>query len=452
MVSLLAVTGNNLKTEASKRTSDGLVLVKGGTFIMGSPDSERLREDDEQAHEVTVSSFYADPYEVTQRDYQEIMGKNPSIHKGNEKPVENVTWNDAIRYCNKLSRKKGFKPVYKINGSAVTWNRNADGYRLLTEAEWEYAARAGNNSIFYTGSQITSDEANYYGTYPYLIEENYGKSNPKVTSGDYRGKTVNVNAFQPNAFGLYQMHGNVSEWCFDYYGAYSADQKKNPSGPKRGTLRVNRGGGYNDYAKHLRLAYRSAADSDSSDQNTGFRIGRNRSGIKSRVVSKKAYTIKQKKNPKVLIAYFSDTGNTRKAARLLKEKTGADLVEIEMKHPYTDNLYRESQIDLYQNRKPELKTRISNMEQYEVILLGFPNWWASMPMPVVSFLENYNLDGKIIYPFVSHGNGIYGESISQLSKKVSETYVGIGFEFEYGGGSRLSENLSEWLKRINIIS
>lgn len=444
------VSHGNTAEAATKKASDGLVLIKGGTFRMGSPKKERLRGADETSHQVKVSSFYADPYEVTQKDYKAVMGKNPSRHKGNNKPVSNVTWYDAIRYCNKLSKKNGYKPVYKIKGKTVTWNRRANGYRLLTEAEWEYAARAGKKSVFYTGKQLTDKQSNYYGDYPYLIEENYWETkDPSVVPGEYRGTTVNVNSFQANAFGMYNMHGNVSEWCFDYYGSYGKGKKNNPSGPKKGTLRVNRGGGFNDYAKHCRLAYRSVADPDSVDRNLGFRIARNKTKVNKTVSTKKAFTVKRKKNPKVLIAYFSDTGNTRKAARLLRQKTGADMVEIKMKKPYSDE-YRDSQIDLYREAKPELSTKVTNMAQYDVILLGYPNWWATMPRPVVSFVESYNLKEKNILPFVSHGNGIFGESVSDLSKLVPGAYVGNGFEFEYGGGKKLSANLSGWLKRNKI--
>lgn len=447
--SIFTDTGKVTKA-ATEKAADGLILIQGGTFIMGSPKEERLREADETSHEVRVNSFYADPYEVTQKDYQTIMGKNPSSHKGDKKPVSNMTWYEAIRYCNKLSKKNGYQPVYKIKGKTVTWNRRADGYRLLTEAEWEYAARAGKDSIFYTGKQLTSDQSNYYGDYPYLIEENYWETkDPSVVPGEYRDTTMNVNSFEANAFGMYNMHGNVSEWCFDYYSSYGKGKKNNPAGPKEGTLRINRGGGFNDYAKHCRLAYRSVADPDSADRNLGFRIARNDTKIQETITTKRTFTVETKKNPKVLIAYFSDTGNTRKAAKLLQEKTGADMVEIEMKKPYSDE-YKESQIDLYKEAKPALSTKVDNMEQYDVILLGYPNWWATMPRPVVSFIEDYNMEGKIILPFVSHGSGIFGESVSDLSKLVQKAYVGNGFEFEYGGGSKLSANLSNWLNKNNI--
>ena len=98
-----------------------------------------------------------------------------------------------------------------------------------------------------------------------------------------------------------------------------------------------------------------------------------------------------------------------------------------------------------------MSTQVENMAQYDVILLGYPNWWATMPRPVVSFVESYNLKGKTILPFVSHGSGIFGESVSDLSKLVPKSYVGNGFEFEYSGGSKLSANLSKWLKKNKVI-
>ena len=122
----------DIHAKAAERTEDGLVLVEGGTFTMGSPRTERLRGKDETSHEVTVNDFYAAPYEVTQKEYKAVMGKNPSRHKGSDKPVENVTWYDAVNFCNKLSKKNHLKPVYKVKGRTVTWNRNANGYRLLT--------------------------------------------------------------------------------------------------------------------------------------------------------------------------------------------------------------------------------------------------------------------------------------------------------------------------------
>ncbi len=149
---------------AESGISDGLILIPGGSFLMGSPETERMRQADEK-HEVTISSFYADPYEVRQRDYERIMGVNPSHSRGDDLPVENVTWYDAVAYCNALSEEAGLTPAYAVNGDTVTWDRSAGGYRLLTEAEWEYAARAGTQTIFYNGNQVHSDQYNFEASY-----------------------------------------------------------------------------------------------------------------------------------------------------------------------------------------------------------------------------------------------------------------------------------------------
>lgn len=351
---------------------DGLVYLSGGTFTMGSPESERLRGTDETAHEVSINPFYMDPYEVTQKDYQAVMGENPSHFSGEELPVENVTWQDAIRYCNRKSESEGLTPVYEIDGNKVSWNRAADGYRLPTEAEWEYAARAGTDTEFYTGHFISAEEANYYGTYPYLIEENYvHHTNPDVVAGQYRGTTVAGEALQPNYFHLYNMLGNVSEWVFDGYGGYDTEHAVNPAGQEKRSLRVNRGGAWNDFAKHLRCAYRSVANPKSKDRNLGFRIARNAVGIKETVVTENIEKNSIPSNPKILVVYFSHTGNTERAAKMIQEKTGGDLHEITMASPYSGSLYEETQKDLYAYHKPELSGAIENMDQYDVILLGY---------------------------------------------------------------------------------
>lgn len=432
--------------EGTKNISDGFIMLPGGTFSMGSPDSERQRQEDETLHDVTVSAFYMDPYEVTQKDYLEIMGENPSHSRGDALPVENVTWYDAVSYCNKLSENKGLTPVYKIDGDSVTWDRSADGYRLPTEAEWEYAARAGTETIYNFGNQVHSDDANFEGSYPYLIEENYvSHRNPDVVTSQNRGETIAVTELAPNGFGLYQTHGNVSEWCFDYYGEYDLQNTVNPVGALSGSLRVNRGGSYNDFGKHLRSAYRSAANPLDDDQNLGFRICRNAESMDETVTTTYSLTIRIPDKPKILIAYFSYSGNTENAAEIIRDKTGADLFEITMENPYTGNIYDVSQHDLMNNIHPALSSHVENMEQYDVILLGYPTWWATMPMPVYSFLEEYDFSGKTMIPFSSHGGTMFGDSVSDLSKMVPGAYVGIGFEFHYSGGNGLSDEISQWL-------
>lgn len=226
---------------------EGFVKIQGGTFQMGSPDTENWRSDDETAHSVTVSDFYMDTCEVTQAEYQKITGKNPSNFKGDELPVENLTQYEAASYCNARSEKEGLEKAYTIDGQNVTWNRSADGYRLPTEAEWEYVCRAGTETPFNTETSISPEESNYFGHYPYLIEENYFSQEKLDTEpGEYRETTVAVDSFSLNKWGLYNMHGNVGEWCWDYYGAYANREQIDPAGADTGTRRIYRGGGWND--------------------------------------------------------------------------------------------------------------------------------------------------------------------------------------------------------------
>lgn len=253
-----------------------MTLIKGGTFAMGSPESENWREADEVRHTVTVSDFYIGTREVTQAEYRAITGTNPSEFKGDDLPVETVSWYDAVKFCNLRSAKEGLTPAYTIDGENVTWNRDADGYRLPTEAEWEYAARAGSEAPFSIDPSPSPEQANYYGHYPYNIEQNYfSTGNLDVKPGAYRARTVPVGSFKPNAWGLYDVHGNVCEWCWDRYGAYPAGPAADPAGPESGATRVCRGGGWNDFAKHLRCAYRSSQTPDDAFAARGIRLARN---------------------------------------------------------------------------------------------------------------------------------------------------------------------------------
>ena len=198
---------------------EDFVLIRGGTFDMGSPDDEPWRSDDETQHTVTVSDFYMSAYEVTQQEYASVMGENPSNFSGDTLPVENISWLDAVAYCNTRSEQEGLTPVYTIDGDSVSWDRSANGYRLPTEAEWEYACRAGTVTPFNTETSISAEESNYWGDYPYMIEDNYfDQGNLETRPGVYRQTTVEVNSFAPNAWGLYNMHGNVGEWVWDYDG------------------------------------------------------------------------------------------------------------------------------------------------------------------------------------------------------------------------------------------
>ena len=243
----------------------GFVLVNGGTFTMGSPIGEPGRFGNELQWQVTVSSFYMGKYEVTQAEYQELMGTNPSYFKGPDLPVERVSWFDAVAYCNKLSEKEGLEPAYTIDSQNVSWNRSANGYRLPAEAEWEYACRAGTTTAFFTGNNITANEANYDGSRPY-------NNNAK---GTYRQKTAPVGSFAPNSLGLYDMHGNVGEWCWDWNAEYTRGEQTDPTGAASGTYRVFRGGAWNHSADFLRSARRSGYTPSSRGDYLGFRLVRN---------------------------------------------------------------------------------------------------------------------------------------------------------------------------------
>lgn len=432
---------------------DNFILIKGGTFKMGSPESENWRSDDELQHEVTVSDFYISCYEVTQAEYKSLMNDNPSNFKGDKLPVENVSWLDAVKYCNAKSEKENLTPAYKIEGNKVTWNTEADGYRLPTEAEWEYACRAGTNTPFNTENSISPNEANYYGHYPYEIEENYFSQNKLTTKpGIYRGETLKVGSFKPNKFGLYDMHGNVAEWCWDIYAPYDAASSiENPVGPSEGTRRVNRGGAWNDFAKNMRSSYRAATPQENSSFNLGFRLAKGALGLGT--VSTIAEQKKSGSDAKILIAYFSWSGNTQGIAEEIRKQTGADIFEIEPEKPYSESyntVLREAQRDQHRHARPQLKKHVKNFEQYDIIMLGYPNWWASIPMPIASFLEEYDFSGKKIMPFCSHGGGRFGQTLTAIAKLTPNAVLMKGLSVHYSGGSRLISDIANWLAESNI--
>jgi formylglycine-generating enzyme required for sulfatase activity len=210
-------------------TSDGvpMVLIPAGRFTMGN-DSQ---QDASPPHEVAISSFYMDRFEVTQECYERIMGKNPARRKGKRNPVERVPWTDALKFCNLRSAEEGLTPCYKLE--SWTCDFAADGYRLPTEAEWEYACRAGSEGDYY-----------FQGGIDQLDNHAWFRDNA-------RRKPHPVGQKEPNAFGLYDMAGNVREWCNDWYAvdAYSAGLAVDPHGPTAGEKAVLRGGAFSSSAQ-----------------------------------------------------------------------------------------------------------------------------------------------------------------------------------------------------------
>jgi formylglycine-generating enzyme required for sulfatase activity len=233
-----------------------MVFIEGGTFMMGSPETEPGRSGDEAQHSVTVSSFYMGNYTVTQREGREVMGKSPSHFRGDELPVETVTWYDAVKYCNKRSKKERLRPTYTINWKKVTWNQDANGYRLPTEAEWEYACRAGTTTPYYTGDTVEGA-----GWYSAISEKTTHPAGQK----------------QPNAWDLYDMHGNVYEWCWDRYRSYQSEAQTDPVGAGTGPARVIRGGSWHSYAGSLRSADRYYSTPEKRYDYLGFRLARSSS-------------------------------------------------------------------------------------------------------------------------------------------------------------------------------
>ena len=440
--------------QSSRESRHNIKTANSRQFVGGSPESEAWRSVDETQHTVTVSDFYMSKYELTQKEYEEITGKNPSNFSGENLPVENISWLDAVAYCNARSEKDGLNPVYTIDGQNVSWDRSANGYRLPSEAEWEYACRACTNTPFYLENSPSAEDVNYYGHYPYEIEDNYfSQGNLQVKPGEYRQTTVPVDSFSENPYGLYNMHGNVSEWVWDYYGGYPADEQKDPVGPVSGTLRIYRGGGWNDFAKNMRSAYRATLEQHKGSFNLGIRLVLNAAPGTGSVSQAGTQNISAEGNGKVLIAYFSWGGNTKGIAEEIQSQTGADLFEITMVNPYSSDyntVLDEAQRDQNAQARPKLATHVKNMDEYDIVMIGYPNWWASIPMPVASFLEEYDFSDKTILPFCSHGGGRFGQSLTAIAKLTPDAAIGEALSIHYAGGSKLSDDVSEWLSSNGI--
>jgi formylglycine-generating enzyme required for sulfatase activity len=243
-----------------------LVWVQPGTFLMGSPTNEPWRMGQETQHQVTLTQgFYIGIYLVTRKEYADVIGHDPSNHPGTNVdrcPVTQVQWFHATNYCARRTQQE--QEQYKI---PPNW-----AYRLPTEAEWEYACRAGSTTAFYCGNALSSAKANFDGQYEYDASRGGQVIN---THGAIIGHPTEVGSYQTNDWGLYDMCGNVWEWCQDWYAAYPLEDVSDPTGPTNATSqRVIRGGSWKAPAAQCRSAFRNGQDpkDEGSNLDEGFRV------------------------------------------------------------------------------------------------------------------------------------------------------------------------------------
>jgi len=220
-----------------------MIWVEPGTFMMGSPETEKGRAGNETQHKVSLThGFYLGKYELSQAQWEKVMESDPSRFKGTDRPVENVSWNDAVAFCKKLTEME--KKVGRVPKGMA--------YQLPTEAQWEYACRAGTTTKYSWGDSINSSNANYY---------------RKI------GETTPAGKYSANPWGFHDMHGNVWEWCADWWGVYTSGSVTDPEGPASGSNRIGRGGSWNCDGSVLRSALRNVNFPFHRNFALGFRVG-----------------------------------------------------------------------------------------------------------------------------------------------------------------------------------
>jgi formylglycine-generating enzyme required for sulfatase activity len=310
VIATLAACGSSasgVKTETVPKWGPDLipemVLVQAGSFNMGSNDNLDLEA--RPVHQVTLDDFYIGKYQVTQAQYRAVMDYYPcnyqgdslpaGLANGNNLPVETITWFDAVEFCNKLSLLEGLNPVYTISNrkpaegysitsADVTANWSANGYRLPTEAEWEYAAKGGNGPgpyYIYSGSNDPDAVGWYNKIAPPPIVFGQGTDvslkNGAVNLGNNSSFIHEVGLKDPNSLGIYDMSGNTWEWCWDWFAEYQSANQTNPKGPETGTGRILRGGSWSYAADQiLRTAYRNQLLPIYINGTIGMRVARNK--------------------------------------------------------------------------------------------------------------------------------------------------------------------------------
>jgi sulfatase modifying factor 1 len=243
-----------------------MVWIPAGSFVMGSPTNEAGRgPNNETQHTVTITKgFYVGKFLVKQLDYLSLVKTNPSYFNTNHgfsldltRPVEQVKWWDATNYCGQLTQRE--RTAGRIFSN---WS-----YRLPTESEWEYLCRAGTTTQFYYGTNLLSGMANFNGEYEYR-----GTGTVFNASGTFLNRSTSVGSYQPNPFGIYDLVGNVREWCQDWYANYPTGSVTDPTGPATGSQRIFRGGAFNSFGAECRSAARNKYDPNSGFNTVGFRV------------------------------------------------------------------------------------------------------------------------------------------------------------------------------------